>query len=593
MMRTHRSPRRVAVAFALLMSLLAACGAPATETAQPTTAPATDGGSSAAPTAASDSAAPTADAGTTGSTDSSGMMTVSAQQQATWTRNFNPFVADNRFPTNNGIYEPSMIWNTVKGELTPWLATGYEWSSDNKKLTVTYRDDVKWSDGEAFSANDVAFTFNLQKANSGLIGGGQQAWQYLDSVAATNDTTVEFTFKEVNTVGLYDIVGQNIVPEHVWKDQADPVTFTNENPVGTGPFTEVSNFQNQIYEVRKNPNYWQPGKPMIEGMRFPAYPGNDQANLATVNGENDWAGNFIPDIEKTYVSKSPDTNGYYFPPVGATVMLYLNTTKAPFDNVDVRKAISMAINRDQIVKVAMYSYTKPADATGLSDAYPSYKSQTIVDAGDWVKLDVEKANQMLDAAGLTRGADGMRTFNGQPLVYDINVVSGWSDWVSACNIMAQNLKEIGITASVKSYDFSAWFDRVQKGEFDMSIGWSNGGATPVNYYRGQMASTTVKPVGEASDQNWHRFGSEEADSLLEKFAATSDPAEQKATAEELQKMFAENAPAIPLFPGPAWYEFNSTRFTGFPSTEDPYAQGSPFGTGTPEQLLVMTNVKTK
>lgn len=571
---------------ATMMTIAACGGTPAAQqgSTAATTAPAA--AETAAP-AAAETAAPAA------SGDANGLVTVSAQQQATWTRNFNPFVSDNRFPTTNGVYEPSMIYNTVKGELTPWLATEYKWSDDNKKLTLTYRDDVKWSDGQPFTAKDVAFTFNLQKTNGGLVGGGQTVAKFLDSIAATDDKTVDFAFNEVNTTALYDIVGQNIVPEHVWKDVKDPATFTNETPVGTGPFTEVSNFQNQIYEVRKNPNYWQQGKPMVEGLRFPAYPGNDQANLATVNGENDWAGNFIPDIEKVYVSKSPDTNGYYFPPVGATVMLYLNTTKKPFDNADVRKAISMAINRDQIVKVAMYGYTKPADVTGLSDAYPSFKVADPASLGNWATLNVDEANKMLDAAGLTKGADGIRTVDGQPLTYDINVVSGWSDWVSACNIMAQNLKAVGINATVKSYDFSAWFDRVQKGEFDISIGWSSGGATPVNYYRGQMASSTVKPVGEASGDNWHRFSSPDADKLLADFAATSDQAEQKKIAEQLQKVFADNAPAIPLFPGPAWYEYNTSRFTGFPSTQDPYAQGSPFGTGTPEQLLVMTSIKPK
>ncbi|KAB8144096.1 ABC transporter substrate-binding protein [Chloroflexia bacterium SDU3-3] len=577
------------------MMTVAACGGTPPAAQQPTAAPAAQ--PTAAPAAAEATAAPAAAEATTapatGGSGSATLLTVSAQQQATWTRNFNPFATDNRFPTINGIYEPSMVYNTVKGELTPWLATKYEWSSDNKKLTVTYRDNVKWSDGQAFTAKDVAFTFNLQKANKGLTGSGQNAWVYLDTVTAPSDTTAEFSFKEVYTVGLYDIVGQNIVAEHVWKDVKDPVTFTNETPVGTGPFTEVQNFQNQIYEVHKNPNYWQSGKPMIDGMRFPAYPGNDQANLATINGENDWAGNFLPDIEKTYVAKSPD-NGYYFPPVGATVMLYLNTTKKPFDDVNVRKAISMAINRDQVVKVAMYGYTKPADVTGLSDAYPKYKSQAVVDAGTWTKLDIAKANELLDAAGLAKGGDGMRTLSdGTPLVYDINVVSGWSDWVSACNIIAQNLKAVGINASVKSYDYSAWYDRVQKGEFDISIGWSNGGATPLNYYRGQMSKTTVKAVGESSDQNWHRFGLDEADKLLGDFAATSDEAEQVKIAEQLEQLFSDNAPAIPLFPGPAWYEFNTSRFTGWPSKDNPFAQGSPFGSGTPEQLLVMTSVQPK
>src|SRR3712207_7988901 len=66
--------------------------------------------------------------------------TTLCRSQSTWIRNFNPFSGDFRFPTINGIYEPLMIYNTVKGELVPWLATDYEWSSDNKKLTFTLRD---------------------------------------------------------------------------------------------------------------------------------------------------------------------------------------------------------------------------------------------------------------------------------------------------------------------------------------------------------------------------------------------------------------------------------------------------------------------
>ena len=528
-----------------------------------------------------------------------GYMTVSAQQQATWTRNFNPFVADNRFPTNNGVFEPSMIYNTVQGELEPWLATDYAWGDGDKTLTLTYRDDVTWSDGEAFTAKDVAYTFNLLKETEGLNGtavgamNGENA--YVSSVEATDDKTVVFTFSRVFTPGLYDIMHQNIVPEHVWTGVEDPLTFLNENPVGTGPFTEITQFQNQIYAVGKNPNYWQAGKPYIEGMRFPAYPGNDQANLATLNGENDWANNFIPDIERTFVEKDPENYGYWFPSLGATIMLYLNTTEAPFDNADVRKAISMAINREQVVTVAMYNYTIPADVTGLSEAYPSYK---VSDPGsladtDWTQYDVAKANEMLDAAGLTMGSDNVRTTaDGKPLTFDINVVSGWSDWVSAVNIIAQNLKAVGINASVKTYDFSAWIDRVQKGDFSATIGWSSGGATPFNYYRGQMSKLSFKPVGEVAGENWQRFVSEDADKLLDQFAAVSDSAEQEKIAGELQRVFAEAAPAVPLFPGPMWFEYNTTNFTNFPTEEDPYVVGSPFN-GAPEALLAMTEIKPK
>src|SRR5262249_29970569 len=153
--------------------------------------------------------------------------------------------------------------------------TGYKWSDDNKTLTFTLQNNVKWSDGQPFTAKDVAFTFNLFKNKPGLQGAGLVAMAgdnaYVESVTATDDTTVVFNFKQVFTPGLYDIIGQMIVPEHTWKDVADPSKFTNDNPVGTGPFTQVVNFQSQAYQVDKNPNYWQPGKPYFQSIRMLAF----------------------------------------------------------------------------------------------------------------------------------------------------------------------------------------------------------------------------------------------------------------------------------------------------------------------------------
>lgn len=277
--RIHRSIASLML-LDMISLLIAACGSPATTSAPATTAPAQT-----EPTAASNTGGteatkapePATAAPSTGGTDTQGVMTVSVEQQPTWVRNFNPLGGSSRFPTINGIYEPLMVYNTIKGELVPWLATDYKWSDGDKKLTLTIREGVKWSDGQPFSAKDVAFTFNLFKNTKGLQGSGGQAMNgdtaYVDSVKATDDKTVEFTFKQVFAPGLYDILNQNIVPEHIWKDVADPAKFANENPVGTGPFTEVSVFQNQVYQVNKNPNYWQAGKPNDQWYAFPSLSG--------------------------------------------------------------------------------------------------------------------------------------------------------------------------------------------------------------------------------------------------------------------------------------------------------------------------------
>ncbi|WP_433930096.1 ABC transporter substrate-binding protein [Sorangium cellulosum] len=518
-------------------------------------------------------------------------VTVSREQQASWVRNFNPLLGEGavRFPTVAGIYEPMIVYNTMKGEFVPWLATKYEWSDANKKLTFTTRTEVKWSDGQPFSAKDVAFTFGLLKKFPALDQTG--VWKFVESVEAKNDTTVEFAFKEAFVPGLHYIGHQPIVPEHKWKDVADPVTFTNENPVATGPFTEVKTFQNQIYELGKNPNYWQKGKPAVEGLRFPAYPGNDQANLALINGEVDWAGNFVPDIDKTYVAKDPQNNHYWFPLVGGTVTLYPNATKKPFNDIKLRKAISMAIDRAQIAKIAVNGYTVGADGTGLDDAYARWRNEKAVAAGDWTTYDVAKANALLDEAGYAKGADGIRAKDGKPLKFDINVVTGWSDWVRAVQITTQSLKAVGIEATLKTYDFSAFFEALQKGTFDMSMGWTNTEPTPFNFYRDLMAPEFVKPVGEVSNRNWHRFAAKEAEPLFKQFQAATDPAEQKRIVDELQMIYAQQVPVIPLFKNPSWGEYSTKRFVGWPSKENPYAKLSP--NNSPDYLLVLTEIKPK
>ncbi|WP_437277743.1 ABC transporter substrate-binding protein [Sorangium sp. So ce375] len=568
-------PRRIFFLSALALSASAAAGCSSKERAE------------AARGAPEGSAAPAPKPAATGAA----MVTIAREQQASWVRNFNPLLSEGsvRFPTLAGIYEPMLIYNTMKNEYTPWLAVSHAWSDGNKKLTFAIRPKVRWSDGQPFSAKDVAFTFGLLRKHPALDLSG--VWKFIDTVAAKDDATVEFTLKRAYVPGLSYIGHQPIVPEHTWKDVADPVTYANENPVATGPFTEVKVFQNQVYELGRNPNYWQAGKPAVDGLRFPAYPGNDQISLALMNGEIDWAGAFVPEIEKVFVAKDPANHHYWFPLVGGTATLYPNTTKKPFDDVRVRKAISMGIDREQIVKIAANNYTHGADATGLDDSYNRFRNDKAVAAGDWVKLDVNRANQLLDEAGYAKGADGIRAKDGKPMRFEINVVTGWSDWVRAVQIIAQNLKQLGIDASLKTYDFSAFFEALQKGTFDMSMGWTTVEPTPYNFYRDLMSADLLKPVGETAARNWHRFGAKEADPLFQQFEAATEPAEQKRILDELQMIFVQAAPVIPLFKNPSWGEYNGKRFTGFPTQENPYAKLTP--NNPPEYLLVLTELRPR
>jgi peptide/nickel transport system substrate-binding protein len=152
---------------------------------------------------------------------------------------------------------------------------------------------------------------------------------------------------------------------------------------------------------------------------------------------------------------------------------------------------------------------------------------------------------------------------------------------------------VGIEASVRTADFSAWQQRVQEGSFDLSIGWSYEGATPYVFYRWLLSAQTVKPLGTVSMSNWHRFGSAEGDRLLSAFEREPDQGGQRRIAAQLQRVFAAEAPAIPLYPNPSWGEFNTRRFRGFPTAQQPFADPSPNKFDRGETLLVLTALEPR
>lgn len=516
------------------------------------------------------------------------VLTIVPGPNGDFTKNFGPYATGNDPGTLGMIYETLLFVNLLDGKAQPWLASDYKVADDAKSVTFTLRQGVKWSDGQPFTSDDVLFTFQMLKQYP--AADSHALWSLIQSVAAPDANTFKITLKQPYTPIVYFAGGQTyIVPKHIFQSVGDPTKFLNtDNPVGTGPYT-VKSFTPQLVVYKKNPNYWQPGKPEIEELHYPSYNSNTSVELDLDKGDIDWSGLYTPKIEQTYVARDPVHHHYWFP-AGNTVMLYLNLTKEPFSNVTVRQAISAAINRDQISKNAESGYAATAHLSGL--VMPNH--QTFM-SPDYANLsnaqDVAKAQQLMASAGYTKGSDGFYVGkDGKPFDFKLNVVTGWTDWVTTCQVIADNLKQIGIKATVTPLSFNDYFAKQQNGTFDMSISWTDGGPTPFYLYNDLLNSKNTAPIGTAAPTNWERWKDSSTDQLLSQFASTNDEAAQKQAIAGIQKIMVEKVPAVPLFYGPIWSESNTARFTGFPDKNNAFASPAPFH--YPDAEVVVLNLKS-
>jgi peptide/nickel transport system substrate-binding protein len=526
-------------------------------------------------------------------------VTPAGQSTTTFTYNFNPFSTTFLFPTLNGIYEPMMVNNHIQGMLVPWLATEYEWSEDFMTLTFTLREGVQWSDGEDFTADDVVFTFDLLKTVAGVSGYGLVAVQeggYVDSVTAADDYTVVFGFNKVYTPGFYDIINQDIVPGHIWKDIADPVTELNLDPVGTGPFTEVVSMQDQVYEIDRNPYYWQPGQPYVKGLRMPAFSGNDAAATMMVNGDTEWTGQFFNNVDEAVLANNPNAHCWW-PAVTSDQFFQVNGTIPPFDDPTVRKAISMSFDRETLIQIALQGKSSPSDVTGLSDGYAAWKVDDPTTLGNWTDYNPDLANQSLDDAGYAKGADGVRTnADGTRWSFELLMVNGFSDWLAVAPTLKESLESIGFEITINNYDPGQTFEKWFVGDFQMALYFGIDADSPYTYYRNIMSAETFHPVGEMTGfgQNIWRVVVPEADEQLQIFGSTGDVEVQKAAALELQRIFAENAPVIPLWHAPTFYCYSDAQVGGWGSADNPIARVMPIGqNAASEQLIQMVSWEPK
>lgn len=495
------------------------------------------------------------------------------EEQSSWVQNFNPFdLAGRRQSTMDFIYEPLVIFNAEDGGKPVFrLATDYKFSEDMKSVTYTLRPGLKWSDGQPLTSADVKYTIDLMLKNPALdtVGVGET----IASVEAPSATEVRIDLKAVNSDFPETLADLAVVPEHIWKDVSDPVAFKNEKPVGSGPMTELRRFTPQVYEQCRNPNYWDAASLHVDCLRLPQISGNDQMLAILPEGNMDWIGSFIPQIDKTFVALDPDHNGYWQPPA-ETVAFQMNFKSGNEGNLEAykdlnfRHAFSLAMDRASMVDIAGFGYPVVNEhATGLPPRFETWRNKGAEgDKDAFMGFDTEKANKILDDAGYKKGADGFRTTpSGKPIAFPIIVPNGWTDWIDAVQIAVEGLRAAGINASVATPEYEQWRKQIIDGSFEVVMNSRADGATPFRgYYQSLSTAYGGRITGAPS-----RYSNPKLDALFDQYLKATSEDDHKKIFNDIQLLIADDFPVVPVFNGPTWYQFSSKRFTGWVTDKDP------------------------
>lgn len=512
------------------------------------------------------------------------ILTVAGGPSGPIQRIFNPFLDTNAFSqvgANGYVYESLAAQNTLKpDDYVPWLATSWAWSNDNKTFTAQIRKGVKWTDGQPFTPADVVFSFNLMKRYPALNLLG------VDFQTITSDaSSVTMTFAAPNVQNIDKLLNQPIVSRHIWSKVADPTTYSDPNPVGTGPLM-LSNFSAQSYLLVKNPNYWQPGKPAIGGIRFVSERDNTGVALALAQGQLDWAGVFIPNAQSAYTSKSPN-NHIFWPTVG-TDGLITNQQTAPFNDLAVRKAVSLGVDRAQIANA---NQGFPATSvTGLP--MPLYQDAIAPDLkGVNFKQDTAQAKQILQQDGYTMDGNGYFARNGQELSFTITDPSSYTEQIAEAQVLVSQMKDIGIKVSINGVPVESINTLTGKGNFQASLGYPIATqTTEFDIYDSWMNPKYSAPIGTLipTYQNIERWQDPHTADLFNQYPQLTDPAQQNQTLYQLQHIMADDLPIIPFTYFADYTEYSTAKVTGWPTAQNPYATPNPGGPGS---VLVVVNLK--
>jgi peptide/nickel transport system substrate-binding protein len=515
---------------------------------------------------------------------SSAVLTVESSQQNAITQNFNPFIqtsAATLLGATSLVYEPLLQANAINpGQYYHWLATGYSWSDGGDSITFTIRPGVKWSNGSPLTAADVAFTFNLLKQYPDVNNFGLPI---KDVSSSGSQVTIDFSSPQYSN--LQNIAGEvYIVPQSVWSKVGDPGKFTDGSPVGSGPYT-VSQITSQGVTLKANPSYWG-GKPAVSTIEFPTYASANSALSALETNQLGWGGNFIPGVQQVFVAGNA-SHHVWFTPV-QTNSLEPNLNKFPTNQLAVRKAISLAIDRQALSQQAEGGLEPPvANASGLTlPIFQPYLSSAVASDTISPHSDIAGAKAVLEQAGYVMGSDGLfRTKSGQKLTIDITNPSSFADYATGDQMIAGWLRKAGIDATFVGQSTNAWGADIADGNFQLTQHWSQTSVSPYQLYNDWLnsAQATSNAAGD-----FERLKDPTVDSDLAKAASANSTSDLSADLAPIEQYVATNLPVIPTVYGVVFDEYNTSQFTGWPSASNSYESGSP---NTPTNEVVILHLR--
>ena len=413
------------------------------------------------------------------------------------------------------------------GNLINAVASDYTISEDGLVYTFTLRDNVKFHNGNVVTAEDVKYS--LERV-SGLLDGTPliSTLSTIKSVDILDEKTVQVTVENANTELIYSFVAA-IIPAGSGEDET-------ADPIGTGPFSFVSYKPQQGIVLAKNPDYWQEGLPYLDQVEFKIINSADTALLELQGGTID----FYAYLTDSQAQALQGSHQVISSPTNMVQALFLNNAVEPLNDVRVRQAISYALDKE-----AINDFVGGGNGTLLSSAMLPTLKEYYVDLNDTygTTANVEKAKELMADAGYADGFD-----------MEIAIVSTYEFHMQTGEVIVEQLKEIGINATIKGMENSSWLDEVYNGrQFDATITVLTCDMTP-GYLMNRFQTDSSK--------NFINFQSAEYDEIYAKAQAALDPDEKAGYYKELQKILCDQAGSV-FIQAPANQTAISSKLEGY------------------------------